>query len=87
MYMGKNYTLYINVDRFAQEDNKSGLVNGLLYKHYGGTPALDEDKVAHKDNQQELIKAKLRKTVDAMQVCKNGHLYKGVKCTQKGCNG
>lgn len=34
--MGKNYTLYINIDNFAREDNKSGLVNQLLARHYAG---------------------------------------------------
>ena len=33
------------------------------------------------------IKQDLARKVDAMQVCKKGHLYKGAKCTQKGCNG
>lgn len=34
--MGKNYTLYINIDNFAKEENKSGLVNQLLAKYYAG---------------------------------------------------
>lgn len=34
--MGKNYTLYINIDNFAKEANKSGLVNRLLGSHYAG---------------------------------------------------
>lgn len=33
--MGKNYTLYITPADFAEEPNKSGLVNELLKKHYG----------------------------------------------------
>ena len=34
--MGKNYTLYISHEKFADEKNKSGLVNRLLDKHYTG---------------------------------------------------
>lgn len=77
MYMGKNYTLYINVDKFAQEDNKSGLINSLLLDHYKTAPRVDK----------ESVKQDLARKVDAMKVCKKGHLYKGAKCTQKGCNG
>lgn len=36
--MGKNYTLYINQLEFSEEDNKSGLVNMLLARHYSQTP-------------------------------------------------
>ena len=35
MYMGKNYTLYIRIDKFATEANKGGLINELLERHYG----------------------------------------------------
>jgi len=87
MYMGKNYTLYVNVEQFGQESNKSGLVNSLLEKHYGGTRVLNSKKTVSKGVPREEIKQELRKAVDAMQVCKKGHLYKGAKCTQKGCNG
>jgi hypothetical protein len=31
------------------------------------------------------VKQELARAVDAMQVCKKGHLYKGTKCMQKGC--
>jgi hypothetical protein len=36
MYMGKNYTLYINQTQFETESNKSGLINKLLLKYYSG---------------------------------------------------
>lgn len=35
--MGKNYTLYINIESFASEANKSGLVNRLLREHYASS--------------------------------------------------
>lgn len=41
--MGKNYTLYINIDNFAKEGNKSGLVNQLLASHYAGQVFEPED--------------------------------------------
>ena len=35
--MGKNYTLYIKNDNFANESNKGGLVNKLLEDYYAGS--------------------------------------------------
>lgn len=49
MYMGKNYTLYIRHEQFAQEGNKGGLVNELLAKHYGDPTADFSSPTARKE--------------------------------------
>lgn len=81
MYMGRNYTLYVNVEQFADEANKSGLINRLLSEHY------NVSKTASKPSANKPTVDELKKATGSFSVCKNGHLYRGAKCTYKGCYG
>jgi len=73
--MGKNYTLYINQLEFADEDNKSGLVNMLLARHYAQThnPVKDiVEKAAPKvESQWAEVGAKIQPNAEQFCCSKN----------------
>jgi hypothetical protein len=71
--MGKNYTLYINQEPFANEENKSGLVNALLAQYYAQTQG-----ESAKPEAQEV------KPVGAFNFCEHNQVLGFCK---KGCKG
>lgn len=78
--MAKKYLLYIHDDRFDKETKKSGLVNELLSKHYGGFEKVTEilKKAPLAKDTIEALKTK----IDA--VC-TGHERMRMNCGRKGC--
>lgn len=78
MYMGKNFTLYINVPQFETEDNKSGLVSKLLLEHYQeskSTKVVQRTKRVVVDKEEPSV----------LKICKKGHKYIGDRCFNPGC--
>lgn len=90
--MAKKYLLYIHIERFGKEPNKSQLVNELLERYYGPDPSTAADTMPR---EPKIIK----KPEDAMplvtsifgdrtkEVCKihGVPLTDRGKCMQKGC--
>lgn len=84
-HMGKNYTLYINQEPFADEENKSGLINALLAQYYRQTRKADEPTATKSPGfytPMDIAPGELPSSVAAFKFCEHNQVLGFCK---KGC--